>query len=80
MDDIEINALRLGAKEYLDDVACGVDGIRFKLEAWINHDVKQGRFFAQYRDDIEDLLEDAKATMDIIEDFEKWLCCEEEEE
>ena len=80
MDNIEIDALRLGAKEYLDDVECGVDGIRFKLEAWLNHDVKQGRFFAQYRDDIEDLLEDAKATLDIIDDFWNWLGIEEEEE
>lgn len=80
MDNIEIDALRLGAKEYLDDVECGVDGIRFKLEAWLNHDVKQGRFFAQYRDDIEDLLEDAKATLDIIDDFRNWLGIEEEEE
>jgi hypothetical protein len=80
MDNIEIDALRLGAKEYLDDVERGVDGIRFKLEAWLNHDVKQGRFFAQYRDDIEDLLEDAKATLDIIDDFWNWLEIEEEEE
>lgn len=80
MDNIEIDALRLGAKEYLDDVECGVDGIRFKLEAWLNHDVKQGRFFAQYRDDIEDLLEDAKATLDIIDDFRNWLGIEEVEE
>lgn len=80
MDNIEIDALRCGAKEYLDDVECGVDGIRFKLEAWLNHDVKQGRFFAQYRDDIEDLLEDAKATLDIIDDFRNWLGIEEEEE